>query len=48
MNVFWFCEVVLIKIDKLVLYEFNISNTFKPEIYNEPFLLVVLSKLVNH
>ncbi len=39
--------VELFKIDKLVLYEFNVSNTFKPEIYNEPFILVVLSKLVN-
>ncbi len=46
-NVFWFCEVVLLKIDKLVLYEFIVSNTFKPEIYNEPFILEVLSKLVN-
>jgi hypothetical protein len=46
-NVFWFCEVVSFKIDKLVLYEFNVSNTFKPEIYNDPFILVVLSKLVN-
>jgi hypothetical protein len=32
-NVFWFCEVVSFKIDKLVLYEFNVSNTFKPEIW---------------
>ncbi len=42
-NVFWFCEVVLFKIEKLVLCEFNVSNTFKPEIYYEPFILVVLS-----
>ncbi len=46
-NVFWFCEVALLKIDKIVLYEFNVSNTFKLEIYNEPLIFVVLSKLVN-
>ncbi len=46
-NVFWFCEVVLFKIEKLVLNEFNVPNTFKPDIYNEPFKIVVLSKLVN-
>jgi hypothetical protein len=40
-------EIELFKDDKLVLYEFNVSNTFKPEIYNEPFTFVVLSKLVN-
>ena len=40
-------EIELFKDDKLVLYEFNVSNTFKPEIYNDPFILVVLSKLVN-
>jgi hypothetical protein len=40
-------EIELFKDDKLVLYEFNVSNTFKPEIYNEPFIFVVLSKLVN-
>ena len=39
-NVFWFCEVVSFKIDKLVLYEFNASNTFKPEIYNEHLIFV--------
>jgi hypothetical protein len=44
---FSFSEVELFKDDKLVLYEFNVSNTFKPEIYNEPFIFVVLSKLVN-
>jgi hypothetical protein len=31
-----------------VLYEFNASNTFKPEIYKKPFILVVLSKLVDN
>ncbi len=46
-NVFWFCEVVLLKIDEIVLYEFNVSNEFKPEIYNEPFTFIALSKLVN-
>ncbi len=23
-----------------MLYDFNVSNTFKPEIYNEPFIFV--------
>ncbi len=46
-NAFWCCQVVLFKTDKLVLYEFNVFNTFKPEIYNDPFIFVVLSKLVN-
>jgi hypothetical protein len=39
--------VELFKIDKPVLYEFNVPNTFKPEIYNEPFILAVFSNLVN-
>jgi hypothetical protein len=26
--------------------EFNVLNTFKPDIYNDPFIFVVLSKLV--
>jgi hypothetical protein len=46
-NAFWFCEVELFKIDKLALYDFNVSNIFKQEIYNAPFIFVVLSKLVN-
>jgi hypothetical protein len=40
-------EIELFKDDKLVLYEFNVSNTLNPEIYNELFIFVVLSKLVN-
>ena len=46
-NVFWFCVVVSFKIDKLVLYEFNVPNTLKPDKYNDPFIFVVLFKLVN-
>ncbi len=40
-------DLKLYKVDKPVPNEFNVSNTFKPDIYNEPFIFVVLSKLVN-
>ncbi len=35
------------KVDKPVPNEFDVLNTFKPDIYNDPFIFVVLSKLVN-
>ncbi len=28
-------------------YEFNNSNTFNPEIYNDPFIFVVVFNIVN-
>ncbi len=30
-----------------MLYEIDVCNTFKPEIYHDQFIFVVLSKLVN-
>ncbi len=39
-------DLKLDKVDKPVPNEFNVSNTFKPELYNDPFIFVVLSKLV--
>ncbi len=43
---FSFSELDLFKDDIQVPHELNVSNTFKPDIYNDPFLFVVLSKLV--
>ena len=40
-------DLKLYKVDKPVPNEFYVSNTFKPDIYNVPFIFVVLSKLVN-
>jgi hypothetical protein len=46
-NAFSLSDLKLFKVDNPVPYEFNVSNTFKPDIYNDPFIFVVLSKLVN-
>ncbi len=35
------------KVEKFVLYEFNNCNIFDPDIYNDPFIFVVLFKFVN-
>ncbi len=45
-NAFGLSDPKLYKVDKPVPNKFNVSNTFKPAIYNEPFIFVVLSKLV--
>jgi hypothetical protein len=37
---------VVSKVDKLVPNEFNVDNTFKPEIFNDPFIFVVLFNVV--
>ena len=46
-NVFSISTVVLYKFVKLVPCEFNNSNTFKPDIYNEPFIFVALFNVVD-
>jgi hypothetical protein len=38
---------VVSKVDKLVPYAFNNCNIFDQDIYNDPFIFVVLFKLVN-
>ena len=45
-NVFSTSAFVVSKVDKLVPNEFNVDNTFKPEIYNDPFIFVVLFDVV--
>ena len=45
-NVFSTSAFVVSKVDKLVPNEFNVDNTFKPEIYNDPCIFVVLFNVV--
>ncbi len=46
-NVFSASTLESYKIVKLDPYEFNNSNTFNPDTYNEPLIFVVLFNIVN-
>jgi hypothetical protein len=46
-NVFSASTLESYTIVKLDPYEFNNSNTFNPDTYNEPFIFVILFSVVN-